>query len=118
MNKIIGFEKEFSIIKKNLTEEKLNNSILISGIKGIGKLFFVTNIIEDCINLKINPKQISHHLSLLNNNSHPNIKILTKKIDEKTNKVKHNIVIEQVRELNNFSRETCIIENLPKIYIN
>ncbi len=117
MNKIIGFEKEFSIIKKNLTEEKLNNSILISGIKGIGKLFFVTNIIEDCINLKINPKQISHHLCLLNSNSHPNIKILTKKIDEKTNKVKHNIVIEQVRELNNFSRETSIIENLPKFIL-
>ncbi len=35
MNKIIGFEKEFEIIKKNLTENKLNNSILISGTKGI-----------------------------------------------------------------------------------
>ena len=44
---MIGFEKEFKIIKNNLTEEKLNNSILISGIKGIGKLFFVTKIIED-----------------------------------------------------------------------
>ena len=47
---MIGFEKEFKIIKNNLTEEKLNNSILISGIKGIGKLFFVTKIIEDYIN--------------------------------------------------------------------
>ena len=55
MNKIIGFEKEFEIIKKNLAENKLNNSILISGIKGIGKLFFIIKIIEDYINLAINP---------------------------------------------------------------
>ena len=114
---MIGFEKEFKIIKNNLTEEKLNNSILISGIKGIGKLFFVTKIIEDYINLKINPKQISHHLSLLKNNSHPNIKILRKKIDEKTNKIKNNIIIDQVRELNNFYHETNIIENLPKFIL-
>ena len=114
---MIGFEKEFKIIKNNLTEEKLNNSILISGIKGIGKLFFVTKIIEDYINLKINPKQISHHLSLLKNNSHPNIKILRKKIDEKTNKIKNHIVIDQVRELSNFYRETNIIENLPKFIL-
>ncbi len=114
---MIGFEKEFKIIKNKLTEEKLNNSILISGIKGIGKLFFVTKIIEDYINLKINPKQISHHLSLLKNNSHPNIRILKKKIDEKTNKIKNNIVIDQVRELNNFYHETNIIENLPKFIL-
>ena len=82
MNEIIGFEKEFEIIKTNLAEQKLNNAILISGIKGIGKLFFIIKIIEDYINLTINPKQINHHLSLFNNNSHPNIKILRKKISE------------------------------------
>ena len=38
MNTIIGFEKEFDVIKKSLREEKLNNSILISGIKGIGNI--------------------------------------------------------------------------------
>jgi DNA polymerase-3 subunit delta' len=117
MNELIGFEKEFEIVSKNLIDEKLNNSILVCGNKGIGKYFFITNIIGDYINLKINPKQINHHLSLLNNNSHPNIKILRKKIDEKTNKIKNNIVIDQVRELNNFSRETNIIENLPKFIL-
>ena len=117
MNKIIGFEKEFETIKKNLAENKLNNSILISGIKGIGKLFLIIKIIEDHINLKINSEQINHHLSLLNNNSHPNIKILRKKIDEKTNKIKNNIVIDQIRELNKFCRETNIIDNLSKFIL-
>ena len=55
--------------------------------------------------LKINADQINHHLTLLDNNSHPNIKILNKKLDEKTGKVKHNITIDQIRELNNFYRD-------------
>ena len=83
MSKIIGFEKEFDLILKNLTEEKLNNSILISGNKGIGKFYFIIKIIEYYINLKINSNQIKPHLSLLNNNSHPNIKILQKKLMKK-----------------------------------
>ena len=117
MSKIIGFEKEFDLILKNLKKEKLNNSILISGNKGIGKFYFIIKIIEYYINLKINSNQIKHHLSLLNNNSHPNIKILKKKIDEKTNKIKNNITINQVRELNNFFIETSTIENFPKFIL-
>ena len=117
MNKIIGFEKEFELILKNLTKEKLNNSILITGNKGIGKFFFISKIIEDYINLKINPEQVNHHLSLLINNTHPNIKILQKKIDEKKNKMKNNITIDQVRELNNFTKETSVIDNFPKFIL-
>ena len=117
MKALIGFEKEFKIISNNLTEEKLNNSVLISGNKGIGKFFFITKIIEECINLKVNSDQINHHLTLLDKNSHPNIKILQKKIDDKTGKVKINITIDQIRELNNFFKETSVIENFPKFII-
>ena len=53
MKALIGFEKEFKIISNNLIKEKLNNSVLISGNKGIGKYFFITKIIEECINLKV-----------------------------------------------------------------
>ncbi len=117
MKKIIGFEKEFDLITKNLSEEKLNNSILISGNKGIGKFFLINKIIENFIILKVNPDQVNHHLSLLDKNSHPNIKILNKMIDEKTNKIKNHIVIDQVRQLNHFFTETNIIDNLPKFIL-
>ncbi len=117
MKALIGFEKEFEIISKNLIEEKLSNSILVSGNKGIGKYFFITKIIEQYINLKINSDQINHHLTLLHNHSHPNIKILQKKIDDKTGKLKNNITIDQVRELNNFFIETSVIENFPKFIL-
>ena len=117
MKALIGFEKEFKIISNNLIKEKLNNSVLVCGNKGIGKYFFINKIIEECINLKINSDQINHHLTLLHNHSHPNIKILRKKIDDKTGKVKNNITIDQIRELNNFFTETSVIENLPKFII-
>ena len=117
MNELIGFKKEFEIVSKNLSEEKLNNSILVCGNKGIGKNFFITKIIEDCINIRINKDKINHHLTLLNNNTHPNIKILHKKIDDKTGKLKNNITIDQVRELNNFFVETSVFENFPKFII-
>jgi DNA polymerase III, gamma/tau subunits len=117
MRTLIGFEKEFEIVSQNLNQKKLNNSILVCGNKGIGKYFFVTQIIEDFITKKINQDNINHHLTLLNNNTHPNIRILQKKIDDKTGKLKNNITIDQVRELNNFFIETSVIENFPKFII-
>ena len=117
MNKIIGFENEFELISKNLLNNNLNNSILITGNKGIGKFYFTIKIIDEYLNSKIKSDEINHHLLLLNNESHPNLKILKKLNDEKINKVKNNITIDQVRELNNFSRETSLIENIPKFII-
>lgn len=117
MNEIIGFENEFKIISKNLLNHNLNNAILIKGNKGIGKFYFTIKIIENYLNKKINSDQIYHHLLLLNNHSHPNLKVLKKLNDEKTNKIKNNITIDQVREINNYSIETSLIENIPKFII-
>ena len=117
MKSLVGFEKEFEIISKNLIADKLNNSVLICGNKGIGKYFFIIKIIEEYMKLKINSDQINHHFTLLDNNSHPNIKILNKKLDEKTGKVKNNITIDQIRELNNFFTETSLIDNFPKFIL-
>ena len=117
MKSLVGFEKEFEIISKNLIANKLNNSVLICGNKGIGKYFFIIKIIEEYMKLKINADQINHHLTLLDNNSHPNIKILNKKLDEKTGRVKNNITIDQIRELNNFFTETSLIDNFPKFIL-
>ncbi len=117
MNKIIGFENEFEIISKSLIENKLNNSILINGNQGIGKFLFINKLIENYINSIINSENVNHHLSLFRNNSHPNIKILKKNIDEKTNKISNNITIDQIRELNHFFIETSIYENFPKFIL-
>jgi len=117
MNIVLGYNDKFNYIFNNLKNDTLNNSILISGNKGIGKFFFVTNLIKEYLIYKTNKANIEHHLSLLKNNTHSNIKILKKEIDLKTNKIKNFITIDQVRNINVFSRETSQIENLAKFII-
>ena len=117
MNKIIGFDNEFNSLLNHLKNDNLTNSLLLTGNKGIGKNLFLTNLIEEYIKIKINNDQINHHISLLYNNSHPNVRFAKKEIDEKTKKIKNFITIDQVRKLKQFSLETSIIENLSKFIL-
>ena len=117
MKKVIGFDQEFDSILNQLLDNKLSNSLLLTGNKGIGKKYFILQIIEEYINKKVVSSQTQHHLSLLKNNSHPNIIIVEKEIDEKTKKFKNFIVIDQIRKINQFCLETSIIEDIPKFIL-
>ena len=83
MNKIIGFDEEFDSILNQLINDKLSNSILLTGNKGIGKNYFFTLLIQEYIKKKFVIGQTDHHLLLLNNNSHPNIINVKKEITVK-----------------------------------
>jgi len=117
MKKVIGFDQEFDSILNKLLENKLSNSLLLTGNKGIGKNYFIFQLIEEYIKKKVISEQINHHLSLLKNNSHPNIMNVKKEIDEKTKKLKNFIIIDQIRKINQFSLETSVIENIPKFIL-
>ena len=117
MTKVIGFDQEFDSILNQLFDNKLSNSLLLTGNKGIGKNYFISQLIEEYIKKKVVSEQINHHLSLLKNNSHPNIMIVKKQIDEKTKKLKNFIIIDQIRKINQFSLETSLIENIPKFIL-
>ena len=117
MTKVIGFDQEFDSILNQLFDNKLSNSLLLTGNKGIGKNYFISQLIEEYIKKKVVSEQINHHLSLLKNNSHPNIIIIKKQIDEKTKKLKNFIIIDQIRKINQFSLETSLIENIPKFIL-
>ena len=117
MKKVIGFDQEFDSILNKLLENKLSNSLLLTGNKGIGKNYFIFQLIEEYIKKKVISEQINHHLSLLKNNSHPNIIVVKKEIDEKNKKLKNFIIIDQIRKINQFSLETSVIENIPKFIL-
>ena len=117
MKKVIGFDQEFDSILNQLLDNKLSNSLLLTGNKGIGKKYFISQLFEEYIKKKVESEQIHHHLSLIKNNSHPNIKIVEKEIDEKTKKLKNFIIIDQIRKINQFSFETSIIKNIPKFVV-
>ena len=117
MKKVIGFDQEFNAIQNQLIDNKLSNSVLLAGNKGIGKKYFITQLIEEHIKKNVESEQTHQHLSLLKNNSHPNIVVIEKEIDEKTKKLKNFIVIDQIRKINKFSLETSVIENIPKFIL-
>ena len=107
MNLCIGYNKEFQYLLNNYNNNSLSNSIIISGQKGIGKETFVMNFIKNVFKLECKDN-FSHHINLIDNNSHPNIRNLSKLYDEKLKKHKNFISIDQVRNINNFLNETSL----------
>jgi len=116
MTSIIGFSKERDYFVNNFKNKKLSNSIILSGQKGIGKNSFVLNLIKEFYKISIS-KNIDHHLNLIDNKTHPNVKYLCREIDTKTKKLKKFITIDQIRKLNNFFYESSLIKDLNKIII-
>ena len=58
-----------------LLDNKLSNSLLLTGNKGIGKKYFISQLFEEYIKKRVESEQTHHHLSLIKNNS--NIDYLT-----------------------------------------
>ena len=96
--------------------KSLSQSLIIKGLKGVGKatfsFFLIKNIYSE---LTINNNK-SHHINLIYNNSHPNIKYLKKEFDEKNNKLKNHITVEQIRTLSDFIHQSSF-DKLPKFII-
>ena len=117
MIELIGLEKEYNDLIKRYKSNNLPNSILIHGLKGIGKRTFLNKLVKNILNIEFKNSNLEHHLNLFKNNTHPNIKIIEKEIDSKTGKIKSNITIEQIRRLKTFLNSTTIIQNSSKIVI-
>ena len=117
MNNLIGFTNEFNNLLNLYNSKNLHNAIIIYGPKGIGKRIFVNNLIINFFENIFFDKNLTHHINLFKNNSHPNIKILEKELDRKTKKIKSNISIDQIRNLKKFVVETSTIKNLNKFVI-
>ena len=117
MIELIGFEKEYNDLLNRYKTNNLPNSILIHGFSGIGKRTFLNKLVKKIINIEFKDNNVDHHLNLFKNNTHPNIKIIEKEIDNKTGKIKTNITIDQIRRLKTFLNSTSIIQNSSKIVI-
>ena len=53
MNNLVGFQNEKKYLLDNLKNNTLNNSIIISGQKGIGKRYFINTLISDYFRISI-----------------------------------------------------------------
>ena len=112
---LIGNNQLLIKLNDSFKKQTLSNSIIFTGTKGIGKttlaFFFINNVFNYLINDKI-----SRHTNLIYNNSHPNVKYLQKEFDEKNNKFKTFINIQQIRNLENFLYQSSF-NNLPKFIL-
>ena len=105
---LYGFSKEKNYLVNNCKNKSLHSSIIISGQKGIGKKKLIYTVIKEIVNFSVDKKIVNHYINLINTNSHPNIRYLSKEFDEKTNKNKSYITINQIRNLNSFIYESSL----------
>ena len=114
---VIGFNKEKNFFINKFKANKLHHSFILYGQKGIGKKFFIFNLIKQFIKLSISKNNIEHHFNLIDNFTHPNIKYIRRELDSKSNKLKSYITIDQIRKLSNFLYESSSLNNFIKILI-
>ena len=99
---------------KNYCDSNLPNSIIFNGPKGVGKstaAFYLINKIYQ--NIESNNVKNS---TLIYNNTNPNFRYITKLFDEKSNKLKKDILIDQIREIERFLNQSSI-DGLPKFIL-
>ena len=115
-HQLVGNDQLFNNLTDSFKNKTLFNSLIFTGPKGIGKstlaFFLIKNIFKDLAN---NDK-INHHINLIYNHTHPNIKYLKKEFDSKNNKFKTSINIEQIRNLENFLYQSPF-DNFPKFIL-
>ena len=117
MTSLVGFENELKLLVDNFKSNSLHSSIILNGEKGIGKKTFINKFLNDIFINSLEGKNYLHHLNLLNNNTHPNVRIIERIFDNKSKKIKSNITIEQIRNLKKFVNESPSIKNLSKFII-
>jgi len=102
---IAGHSNIVSYLQKNIETNKVSQAYLFTGPNGLGKKmvaqYFVRSLL--CENNAKKENQIPcaqcKTCQQVNNNIHPDIYWLTRQKDEKKDKLKKNISIEQIREL-------------------
>ena len=118
---LFGYEKYFEFFVKLFEKKEMPNSILLSGLKGLGKSTFAYHIINYLLsrdeekkysikNLAIDKDNSSY--KLLNTNIHPNFFLIENKSLEK------DIKIEQIRSLKKFLNKTTYSKDLKIIMID
>ena len=118
---LYGYENYFNSFIKNYEKNKLPNSILLSGLKGLGKATFAYHFANYLLSQKeegeysvktfsINENNISY--KLLNANTHPNFFLIESNFQER------DIKIEQIRKLINFLNKTSYKKNLKIVMID
>ena len=111
----IGNEEIFDLLDKNIKNNKLQNSIILFGDKGVGKSTLIKILVKKIFGLK-NAIDYTYNNSNHENYNHPNFYQVTPLFDEEKKTYKNSILIDQIRELYHFIQLTSF-NDLPKIIL-
>ena len=113
-SKYIGNQKIYDKILNLLIQSYLPQSIIIYGSKGIGKSTLVHFLVSNCFS-KLSTNDILQN-NLIYNNTHPNFYYLNRELDPVSKKIKKNITVDQIRNLESFIYQSSL-NQLPKIVL-
>ena len=114
---LLGNEKLLNTLVDSFNNKFLSNSIILYGPKGIGKNTLAFNFIKKIYTEYLNNNdKTKEHINQIYNFNHLNIRYIKRQYDEKTKKLKKNILIDQIRILENFLYQTSL-SKLPKFVV-
>jgi len=113
----IGSKDIINLLINNLNNNKLQNSVILYGDRGIGKSTLVYSIVSRIFDKSINNNddELEGEYSKTNI-THPNFYKISPLYDDEKKSYKNEIVVDQIRELNNYINLTSF-DNLPKIIL-
>lgn len=118
---LFGYKSYFNFFAQLFEKKQMPNSMLLSGLKGLGKSTFVYHLVNYLLsknenqkysvnNFTINSK--NHSYNLINNHTHPNFFLI------ENNKSEKEIKIDQIRNLLRFLNKSTYSRNLKIVMID
>lgn len=103
-NQLVGHQPQWQLLQQQFQEKKLHPAWLLSGQRGIGKATFAYQAARYI--LKAGQNNDTFFDTLIDQNSHPNLLIIEKNVDE-DGKVQNEITVEGVRKLADFVHQSA-----------
>lgn len=114
-NRLVGHQSQWLLLERQFQEKKLHPAWLLSGQKGIGKATFAYQAARYVIKEGQNNDQFFD--TLINQNSHPNLLIIERNMDE-NGKLQNEITVENIRKLADFVHQSATFPGWRVIIID
>lgn len=114
-NQLIGHQSQWQLLERQFQERKLHPAWLLSGQKGIGKVTFAYQAARYILKDGQNNDQFFD--TLINQNSHPNLLIIEKAVDE-DGKLQNEITVESIRKIAEFVHQSAAFPGWRVIIID
>lgn len=112
---LISHQSQWQLLQRQFHEKKLHPAWLLSGQKGIGKATFAYQAARYLLKDGQNNDQFFD--TLINQNSHPNLLIIEKNVDE-DGKLQNEITVESIRKIAEFVHQSAAFPGWRVIIID